>query len=287
MRRAPQNDFSPFGIHRPRGGMRRLLDFTQNAGLHWLAQRSALFARGVGLRQLRAAPVDVTVAPLEARMRLYPFNNACEKRLLFTPQYADRDERAFIAAHIRPDMTFIDIGAGCGAMSLFVALRAGPSAKILAIEPQPTLFERMLFNLRQNEAPSVKALNCAIADSDGEAVLFFNPFDLAESSIRMVNVEGGGGQARVPAKSLATLAHEEGFAGIDLMKLDIEGAEDLALEPFLTSEPEDIWPQALILAFSPGKWDADLRGLLDSRGYRRVARSRSYLFYQREERGTR
>ena len=279
---ASKNDFSPFGAHRPRGLTRRLLDYTCNAGTHWMAQRSALFARGIGLRQLRAKPVDVTVEPIAARMRLYPFNDACEKRLLFTPQYADRDERAFVAAQIRAEMTFLDIGAGCGATSLFVALRAGPGARVLAVEPQPTLYERMVFNLRQNDAPSIKALNCATADSDGEAVLFFNPYDLSESSIRMVNVEGGGGQARVAVKSLATLAREEGFGAIDLLKLDIEGAEDLALEPFLTGEAEDLWPRALILAFSPGKWDADLRGLLDSRGYRRIARSRSYLFYQRD-----
>jgi FkbM family methyltransferase len=279
---ASRNDFSPFGAHRPRGLIRRLLDYTCNAGNHWLAQRGALFARGVGLRHLRSKPVDVTVEPIAARMRLYPYNDACEKRLLFTPQYTDRDERAFIAAQIRSEMTFVDIGAGCGATSLFVAMRTGPGAKILAVEPQPVLYERMVFNLRQNDAPCVKALNCAAADADGEAVLFYNPYDLSESSIRMVSVEGGGGQGRVAAKSLATLAREEGFGSIDLLKLDIEGAEDLALEPFLTGEPEDRWPRALILAFSPGKWDADLRGLLDARGYRRIARSRSYLFYQRD-----
>jgi hypothetical protein len=83
-------------------------------------------------------------------------------------------------------------------------------------------------------------------------------------------------------KSLATLAHEEGFSTIDLLKLDIEGAEDLALEPFLAQEPEELWPRALVLACSPGKWDADLPDMLDSRGYRRIARSRSYLFYQRD-----
>jgi len=282
MSAASRNDLSPFGAHRPRGLIRRLLDYTRNAGTHWLAQRSALVARGIGLRRLRATPVDVTVEPIAARMRLYPFNDACEKRLLFTPQYTDRDERAFVAAQIRSDMTFLDVGAGCGATSLFVALRAGPGARILAVEPQPVLYERMVFNLRQNDAPSIKALNCAAADSDGEVVLFFNPFDLSESSIRMVSVEGGGGQTRVAVKSLATLAREAGFGAIDLLKLDIEGAEDLALEPFLTGEPEDLWPRALILAFSPGKWDADLCGLLDSRGYRRIARSRSYLFYQRD-----
>src|SRR5208337_286837 len=129
MRATPANDLSPFGEYRPHGALRRLLQFTQNAGMHWLGQRAALLVRGVGLRRLRARPVDVTVDTLRAKMRLYPYNNACEKRLLFTPQLADREERRFLSLRIAPDMSFLDIGAGVGATSLFVALRAGPRSK--------------------------------------------------------------------------------------------------------------------------------------------------------------
>ena len=215
MRAIPANDLSPFGRHQPYGALRRLLHFTQNAGTHWLGQRAALLVRRFGLRRLRARPVDVTVETLKARMRLYPFNNASEKRLLFTPQFSDREERRFIAERITPDMTFLDIGAGCGAGSLFVALRAGPRARVLAVEPQPLLYERLVYNLRQNPAATVKALDCAIADVEGPVKLFYNPFDLAETSMRIVNVDTGGGSFNASAKSLATLAHEEGLARID------------------------------------------------------------------------
>ncbi len=281
MRATPANDFSPFGEHRPHGALRRLLDFTQNAGMHWLGQRAALLVRGVGLRRLRARPVDVTVETLRARMRLYPYNNACEKRLLFTPQLADREERRFLAARLKPDMSFLDIGAGVGATSLFVAMRAGPRAKILAVEPQPVLFERLVFNLRQNPEATIKATDCAVADVESQVTLFTNPYDLAETSMRIVNVEGGGDSVKAHARSLATLVHEEGFERIDAMKIDVEGAEDLALEPFLTSEPATLWPHVLILAYSPGKWDVDLCGLLEERGYRRVMRTRVYVMYER------
>jgi FkbM family methyltransferase len=281
MRATSSNDLSAFGAHRPRGAMLRLLDFTRGAGLHWLGQRAALVVRGLGLRRLRDKPVDVTVETIGANMRLYPYNNACEKRLLFTPQLADRAERAFLASRIKPDMVFLDIGAGCGATSLFVALRAGPRARILAVEPQPVLFERMVYNLRQNAAPTIKAQDCAVADVDGAVTLFSNPFDLAETSIRIVNVEGGGSAAPASAKSLATLVREEGLERIDAMKLDVEGAEDLVLEPFLANEPESLWPRVLILAYSPAKWEADLRSLLEFRGYRRVWRTRVYVMYER------
>ena len=285
MRATPANDLSPFGEHRPRGALRRLLHFTRNAGLHWLGERAALLVRGIGLRRLRARPVDVTVETLHARMRLYPYNNACEKRLLFTPQLADREERRFLAARITPEMSFLDIGAGVGATSLFVALRAGPRAKILAVEPQPLLYERLVYNLRQNPAATVKALDCAVADAESDVILFINPYDLAETSMRIVNVEGGGGSVRVPARSLATLVREEGFQRIDAMKLDVEGAEDLALEPYLSAEPQNLWPRVLILAYSPGKWDVDLCGMLEDRGYVRVLRTRVYVMYERAEDG--
>ncbi|MGO8738691.1 FkbM family methyltransferase [Rhodoblastus sp.] len=281
MRAIPANDLSPFGRYRPRGALRSLLHFTQHAGGHWLGQRMALLVRRIGLRRLRARPVDVTVDTLKARMRLYPFNNACEKRLLFTPQFSDREERHFLAERIAPGMTFLDIGAGCGAGSLFVALRVGLRAKIVAVEPQPVLFERLVYNLGQNPTATVKALACALADVDGRATLFENPRDLAQTSMRIVNAETGGASLPVEAKSLATLVRDEGLRRIDVMKLDVEGAEDLVLEPFLTSEPETLWPRALVLATSPAKWEVDLLGLLESRGYVPVARTRVYVMLER------
>ncbi|MCI4680237.1 FkbM family methyltransferase [Rhodoblastus acidophilus] len=284
MRAIPANDLSPFGQYRPQGALRGLLRFTQSAGAHWLGQRMALLVRRIGLRRLRARPVDVTVDTLKARMRLYPYNNACEKRLLFTPQFSDREERRFLAARISPDITFFDIGAGCGAGSLFVALRAGPRARVLAVEPQPLLFERLVYNLRQNPAATVKALDCAVADVDGPVTLFYHSRDLAETSMRIVSAENSGGSFLAPAKSLATLAREEGLRRIDVMKLDVEGAEDLALEPFLTNEPESLWPHALVLAYSPAKWEVDLLGLLESRGYVPVARTKVYVMYERGRR---
>ena len=282
MRAIPANDLSPFGHYRPQGALSRLLRFTQNAGAHWFGERAALLVRRIGLRRLRARPVDVTVETLKARMRLYPFNNACEKRLLFTPQFSDREERRFLAERIAPDMTFVDIGAGCGAGSLFVALRAGPRARVLAVEPQPLLFERLVYNLRQNPAATVKALDCALADIDGPVTLFYHAYDLAETSMRIVNAENDGISLRASAKSLATLAREEGLDRIDMMKLDVEGAEDLVLEPFLTAEPEHLWPRALVLAYSPAKWEVDLLGLLERRGYVPVARTKVYVMYERQ-----
>ncbi|MDJ0931990.1 hypothetical protein [Breoghania sp.] len=70
-------------------------------------------------------------------MRLYPFANVCERRVLFTPQFFDAEERALLADHIRDDMIFVDVGANVGIYSLFVAGLVGPEARIIAVELQP------------------------------------------------------------------------------------------------------------------------------------------------------
>jgi len=81
--------------------------------------------------------------------------------------------------------------------------------------------------------------------------LFINPYNLNETSMRIVNVEGGGAAAvQASAKSLATLVREEGFTRIDAIKLDVEGAEDLVLDPFLSTAPRTLWPRLIVMEFA-------------------------------------
>ena len=107
-------------------------------------------------------------------MRLYPADNVSEKRMLFTPQYFDPQELAYLAQRITADFVFVDVGANVGGYSLFVAARAGAAARILAIEPQPEVHERLVYNVRQNDFATVKTLECAAADCDGEVTMFLD-----------------------------------------------------------------------------------------------------------------
>ncbi len=105
-------------------------------------------------------------------------------------------------------------------------------ARVLAIEPQADIFERLSFNIRQNSFPGIKALELAVADRDGDVTLFVDARNKGETSMRLVGTQGPGGAVRVPAKALGTIVAEEGFTRIDALKLDVEGAEDLILEAF-------------------------------------------------------
>lgn len=272
-------DDTPFGLYAPSGLVRRIIDRTQRLPeAAWGARKLALFLRRTAITLLRGAPVDVE--RFGARMRLHPYNNNCEKKVLFTPQFFDSAERAVLAERLKDDFVFIDIGANVGAYTLFVAARTGPRARILAIEPQPDIFDKLTFNIAQNPFGTVKAVACAIADRAGDLTLFLDPRNSGESSVKIVGTSEAS-RIRVPAVTLLDLVRQEGFHRIDAIKLDVEGAEDIILEPFLRGAPAGLLPSLLILEDGIGQWQIDLPRLLEGHGYRLLAKTRLNLLYER------
>ncbi|WP_188518841.1 FkbM family methyltransferase [Alsobacter metallidurans] len=277
-RTLPPAEAGAFGAFGPEGLPKRLIDITRRMPRSWAGRRIAYALRQIAIWLLRGRPVDVQ--SLGARMRLYPYNNVCEKRLLFTPQYFDPDEREYLAARIREGFTFVDVGSNVGGYALFVAALAGPTGRVLAVEPQPGVFERLVFNIRQNAFGGVKAVDCAVADKAGEVTLFVDPRNHGESSVKMVGL-GDGAAVRVPATTLQQLLLDERLDHVDAIKLDVEGAEDLILEPFLRTAPHSLWPQTFIIENGVGRWQIDLPALLAEKGYRLVQRTRVNLIFDR------
>ena len=151
----------------------------------------------------------------------------------------------------------------------------------------PEVFERLAYNIRQSEFANVKAVCCALADIDGEITLFVNTSNQGETSIRIVSAEARVEQMRVRAKKLLTLVREEGYGKIDAIKLDIEGAEDLVLDPFLSEAPPALWPRLVIMEFSLLRVGALLEERLRALGYREILRTGENVAYELDGEGPR
>jgi len=275
------DETAPFGHFAPTGFCAFALRITRRCSVGWFGKRTAFFLRGLAVRSLRGRPVDVV--SLGARMRLNPHHNVAEKRLLFTPQYFDPQERALLATRLKGDFVFLDAGASVGGYALYAAALGGPRACILAIEPLPEVFERLAYNIQQSDFANVKAVSCALADVDGEITLFVNTTNQGETSIRIVSAEARVEQMRVRAKKLLTLVGEEGYSKIDAIKLDIEGAEDLALDPFLSEAPRALWPRLIIMEFSLLRAGAHLEERLRALGYREILRTVENVAYELDD----
>jgi len=272
------NDSRPFGAFAPSGLTRWVIERTRELPSGWVGRRLALMMRRLVTQSLKGLPLDLET--FGVRMRLYPYNNICEKRILFTPQYFDAQELKLLASRIKPGFTFVDVGANVGWYTLFVAGKAGANSRILAIEPQPEIFDRLTFNISQNPFGTVKAIACAVADKTGELTLFVDPKNRGESSLKIV----GSSQTdaiRVPAVTLLDLFKREGFTHVDAIKLDVEGAEDLILDPFFRDAPVSLHPSLLIIEDGRDRWQTDLPKLLLGKGYRLILQTRMNLVFER------
>lgn len=112
-----------------------------------------------------------------------------------------------------------DLGANVGFASLFFA-RCNPQARIVAIEADPRAHARLVRNVQQ--LPNVLTLHRAVSATDGAVTFFSSRFSIG-SSLTQQSLDDEAVQ--VPASRLETLMDEVGVDHIDLLKIDIEGAE--------------------------------------------------------------
>lgn len=273
----PDKD-SPFGTYAPAGMVARLLKVTRALPTQGMGKTLGFALRRLATMLMGGRPLDVEA--YGAKFRLFPYNNVCEGRILFFPRQFDEEERRLIGERIVPGFRFVDVGANIGGYALAVAAMAGPQGQILAIEPLPDIFGRLVYNIRLNPFANLKALELAVADKDGDMTLFVDNYNRGESSLKIITTAEGR-SVRVPARKLLTILREEGVSRVDALKLDVEGAEDLILEPFFAKAPESLFPGLIILQSTPSRWQIDLLGLIEANGYKKIAETRNNLVYER------
>jgi FkbM family methyltransferase len=273
------NDSRPFGDFAPSGLARWVIARTRGLPEGWAGRRLALMLRRLAMKTLKGLPLDLET--FGVRMRLYPYKNVCERRILFTPQYFDADELKILSSRIVDGFTFIDVGSNVGWYALSVAREAGAvPTRILAVEPQPEIFDRLIYNIRQNPSCTIKAVDCAVADKTGELTLFLDPLNRGEASLKIVN-SSQTDAIRVPAVTMLELLSREGLTRVDAIKLDVEGAEDLVLDPFFRDAPASLYPSLFVVANVPERWQIDVVKLLKSKGYRQILETKMNLAFER------
>lgn len=127
---------------------------------------------------------------------------------------------AVLQEQIKPGMVVIDVGANIGYYTLLAARLVGPTGMVVAFEPGPANTELIHRNLVLNQFTNVRILPVAVSD-----VPDMVGFGMDDSNGSITS--GAQAQFQVPAVPLdQALAREP---RIDLIKIDIEGAEGRAL----------------------------------------------------------
>ena len=124
----------------------------------------------------------------------------------------------------RPGDTVFDVGAGIGAETLLFSRLVGPSGRVVSLEAHPRTYERLARLCEVNRLANVTPLQVAATDVDGVVEISDLPHYLQNTV-----VGPGGDGVEVRGRRIDAIAAELGIERIDLLKMNIEGAERLAI----------------------------------------------------------
>lgn len=135
----------------------------------------------------------------------------------------------FFASLVEGARCILDIGAFSGWYTLWSAV-LNPSAKVFAFEPNPEVANLLRRNIAHNQLENVTVFPYAVAQVDGSSDFHIGAPGLPSSSSLESEWRGLDRTITVSTCSIDSLMVSQGYPDVDLVKIDIEGSERLAIK---------------------------------------------------------
>jgi FkbM family methyltransferase len=195
----------------------------------------------------------------------------------------NKKEINFLKKNTVSKSIFIDIGANIGFYTQNIASTFTKSnfSKIIAVEPNPILVDRIKDNL--------SLLNNNIPEIANKVIIENYAIGLEKKEIYL-DLSEGYGNARVKDSknleaikinmiSLLELVQKNEVKYITNLKIDVEGYEDRALKPFFENAPLSLFPKNMVIEYtSQNEWeDKNFINYLFDKGYKEIIRTRGNL----------
>ena len=215
-----------------------------DAGSHFIPQRA--LSRGVRLFENATGRLwpglERSLALKSARVEVEPGIN-----LLLDPLDLVSQE-ILVTGHWQPELwqsimgnlpqgaVFFDVGAHIGYDSLKASTKVGPNGKVIAFEPNPRTLEQLRSNVLASHAVNVIIEPIACTDRESTLTLYDSTPEgnSGASSLSLANADEAG-RGSLPAyevrgRRIDDVVQELGLTRLDVMKIDVEGAEYLVLK---------------------------------------------------------
>ena len=165
----------------------------------------------------------------------------------------------------RKGMSVLDLGANVGFHTLLFARSVGIGGHVWAFEPDPDNYSTLCANLKLNSYGNVTTVQAAVGAATGRGSLYRSPFHCDHRTYPTEN-----GRREIPVEMVSVDEFLLPDQRVDLIKMDIQGAEGMALQGMkrtLTSNPGvvvlmEFWPEGLRkTGFPPGRVLSELENL--------------------------
>ena len=175
------------------------------------------------------SPRDPDAADSGLRVYTSPFG----QKILYRPATLDKmvlweqwGAKDYQTVTVKEGDVVIEIGGHIGTSTLNYSHLVGPRGVVYSIEALPENFEILKRNIARNGITNVKACNLAIVGDPkiDHVTLNANPYNSGGHSIFKMSVEAES-TFDCPALTLEAFVRREGIQRIDILQMDIEGAE--------------------------------------------------------------
>jgi FkbM family methyltransferase len=130
---------------------------------------------------------------------------------------------------LAPGDCFVDAGANIGFYSILAAHHVGLSGRVLSVEMMPDTATILRDHVALNALEQIEVIEKALSDSNGKVITaIVEEGKYGQASIANALDLPGGRAIQVNSTTLDSILN--GIDSIKLMKLDLEGAESLALK---------------------------------------------------------
>lgn len=173
---------------------------------------------------------------LELGAKRFFFPRSCVCSLLEVYEESFRNDDHFLWPGFKPDpgSVILDIGANCGFYALH-CIELCKDCRLVCCEPVPETFALLTKNLELNESlAGVKQVLCkpvALGADSGRAKIVYSPYYPALSGEMLLAVQRPWfkrewlREAVVEQTRLQDLCTDLGLSEVDILKIDVEGAE--------------------------------------------------------------
>lgn len=247
---------------KPASAVIRRLPFARYRAMNWLGKESRLAFWA-------SMPEESGGYVFHCELR-----DSIAREVCFTGLYEPQDT-AVVRGLLGHGMTFVDVGANWGYYTLLASHLVGESGRVISFEPDPRLFPILDANVRANNLSRVTTLKLAASESDGWCSLAgFDETSGEHGLSRLVDSEQSGGVEtfEVETRSVDAVLDGLGTGDVDLLKMDIEGAEELALRGMRSGLAQARYRRILLevhpaLLAERGRTVEDVTKVLDEAGY--------------------
>jgi FkbM family methyltransferase len=138
----------------------------------------------------------------------------------------EREVLECLRQQLKPGMTVFDVGANLGYFSMVAGELVGRTGRIISVEPDPRVVEVLAKNVEANGFQNATVVRAAAYNSSGEVSLGCAP----ATSWSGIDYKRPTTRIAVRALTLDSISDQLGLDRVDLVKIDVEGAETVVLE---------------------------------------------------------